>query len=608
MAADEPQAARPETAAEFNRLAIASYRAGDLDAAVLAWRRALEITPDLAEVAGNLGVALTDLRRYAEAEAAHRRSIALNPAAPDAWYNLGRTLHAAGTKADAVGAYEQALVLDPRHSGALYNLGLLLKELDRLAESIQRHRSVLEIEPRHALAREQLLFELRQACEWRDLQAIERAAQADADRALAEGRPAASPFLLITRSSESALHLRNARLWSAQRLRHTAPMPPVRRPPRPDGRITVGYLSADFHDHATAHLLGRLFALHDRTRVRVHAYSYGPDDGSMWRRRIVAACDAFVHLEDVDDAEAARRIRADEVDILVDLKGWTEHSRLGICARRPAPVQATYLGFPGTTGAACFDYAIVDSVVAPPGDEAFFSEQLVRLPHAYQVNGSPLPAAAPGLTRAEAGLPETGFVFASFNQPYKIEPALFDAWMRILAHARGSVLWILAANDLSAANLRREAAARGVSPARLIFARRWPKDRHLARLPLADAVLDTRICCGHTSTSDALSVGVPVIGFCGEHFASRVSASCLTAIGAQELITPDLAAYEALALRLARDPPALAALKAKLAANRMTQPLFDTPRFARDLERAYAEMWRLYQAGEAPRPITWPLM
>lgn len=604
MAGEEPIAAHLQSAAELNGLAIKLYRAGQTAAAIETWRRALEMAPDLAEVAGNLGVALQELGLSAEAEAAHRRSVALKPSDPDAWYNFGLALHAAGAGADALAAYERGLALDSRHVGALYNSGLLLKDLGRLDEAIARHRRVLALDPTHLLAREELMFELRQACDWRDLAAIEEAAHEEGGRALAAGRPIAAPFLLVTRSSDAPAHLRNAQLWALRRFARIEPMSAVPRTPDRGGRITVGYLSSDFHDHATAHLLGRLFALHDRDRFRIHAYSYGPDDGSAWRQRLVGDCDAFVGLEGLGDAAAAQRIRDDGVDILVDLKGWTQGSRLGICARRPAPLQVAYLGFPGTSGVPFIDYAIVDRVVAPPGDDAVFSEKLVRMPHSYQVNETASQISADGPTRAEVALPGRGIVFASFNQPYKIEPELFDVWAHVLAELSGAVLWLLDTGELARANLRREAAARGIDPGRLVFAPRWPKDRHLARLPLADMVLDTRMCCGHTSTSDALSVGVPVIGFRGAHFASRVTASCLAAVGAPELANNDLAGYERQALALARDPDALRALRARLSANRLTHPLFDTAGFARDLERAYGEMWRLWLAGEPPRALT----
>ncbi len=591
----------PESAIAFNNLGVALQLTGRLDEAAAACTRALELDPNLAEAAGNLGVALKELGRYGEAEAAHRRSVALKPESPDAWYNLGGTLQLAGRSVDAIAAYERVLALNPRHVATLYNLGFLLKDIGRLGEAIALHRQAIEIDPGYALAREQLLFELRHACDWRDLGALDAAA----NRALAGGKSVAPPFILTVRCTDMALLLRNAVAWSAGQFRGVVPFQHEPAVPLSDRQpLTVGYLSADFHDHATAHLLGPLFKLHDRTRFRIHAYSYGPDDGSAWRRRLIEDSDAFVHLEALDDEAAARRIREDGVDILVDLKGWTQGSRLGICARRPALVQATYLGFPGTSGAAFLDYAIVDSIVAPPGEDNGFSEKLVRMPHSYQVNDSDPPAAREALSRHDVGLPETGVVFASFNQPYKVEAPVFAVWMNVLKRVPEAVLWQLQGHELAAENLRRAAAAQGVDPARLIFAPMWPKDRHLARLRLADIALDTRTYCGHTSTSDALSVGLPVVAMRGVHFASRVSESCLRAIGAAELVTADPAAYEELAVRLAGDPAALAALKAKLAANRRTHPLFDTRRFARALERAYEEMWRIRCAGEVPRAIT----
>lgn len=591
---------RPDWAVAFSNLGVALLQVGHFDEAIGACRRALELDPAFALAAGNLGTALRELGRFDEAEAVHRRAVELKPDDPDGWFRLGGTLQLAGKRGDAVEAYQRVVALDPRHAGTLYNFGFLLKDLGHLGDAIAMHREVLRIDPENHLAREQLLFEMRHACEWRDVAPIRGAA----DRAVAEGRFAAPPFIMLARAAPKELHRPNAVAWSAQQLRN---VPRYTHDPRARAQkapLVIGYLSFDFRDHPMAHLIGRLFGLHDRASVRVHAYSYGPDDGSAWRRRLVEGCDEFVRLEQLDDVQAAQRIHDDGCDILIDLAGWTQGSRLGICARRPAPVQMTYLGLPSTTGAACFDYVLVDSVLAPPGDEGLFSEALVRMPHSYLVTDAEPEVAPDRFSRRELGLPETGIVFASFNQPYKIEPEMFDVWARILAQVPGSVLWQLSGNDLAHENLRREAAARGIDPGRLIFAPMWPKARHLARLQAADMVLDTRSYCGHTSTSDALSVGVPVIAGRGEHFASRVSASCLAALGVPELITADLAAYEALALRLAREPATLAALKAELAANRRTYPLFDTARFTRDVERAYAEMWRRYQAGEAPRALT----
>jgi len=368
-------------------------------------------------------------------------------------------------------------------------------------------------------------------------------------------------------------------------------------------KITVAYLSNDFREHATAHLMLSLFGLHNRDEFEILCYSYGKDDRSDYRARIQKDCDKFVDIRDLSHADAAKCIYENQVDILVDLKGYTKGSRLAICALRPAPIQATYLGFPGTTGADFFDYIITDRIVTPGHHAPHYSETFVYLPHCYQVNDHRQLASDKNWTKMDLGLPNENFVFSSFNHPYKVDPVMFDVWMKILGQVPGAVLWLLKGSESAEKNLRREAERRGVKPERLIFADKLPKDEHLARMRLADVALDTRIVNGHTTTSDALWAGVPVITLMGTHFASRVSASILTAIGLPEFITHSLDDYETLAVRLARNPEQLAAIRQKLANNRLTEPLFDTPRFAKNLEKAYNKIWKIFLAGQRPRQI-----
>ncbi|MBF0304806.1 MAG: hypothetical protein HQL41_04035, partial [Alphaproteobacteria bacterium] len=382
-----------------------------------------------------------------------------------------------------------------------------------------------------------------------------------------------------------------------------AVQPRAHPPGEPHRPLRIGYLSADFQTHATAHLMLGLFSRHDRARVTVHAYSLGADDGSPYRRRIAADCDAFVDLAPLSDALAAETIAADRIDILVDLKGTTLGARLGIAARRPAPVQVAWLGYPGSVGVEFLDYALTDPVVTPPERQADWAERLVLLPGSYQVNDRDQPIALDAPDRASAGLPEQGFVFCCFNQLYKVEPLVFGVWMDILRAVPGSLLWLLAGPPEAEANLRREAAARGVEPARLIFAPMLPKDRHLARLRHAGLFLDTFFCNAHTTASDALWAGVPVLTVPGVHFPARVAASLVHAVGLPELAVPDHATYRDTAIALATDPARLDDLRARLAVNRLTTPLFDTDAFARKLETAFETIWDRHCRGLAPEMI-----
>jgi predicted O-linked N-acetylglucosamine transferase (SPINDLY family) len=366
-------------------------------------------------------------------------------------------------------------------------------------------------------------------------------------------------------------------------------------------RIRVAYLSADFHAHATAYLMAGVLEQHDRSRFEVYAVSFRKSDGSEMRARVENACEHFIDVCDMSDREVAVLLRAHRIDIAIDLKGFTRDARTGILAFRPAPIQVNYLGYPCTMGAGYIDYLIADEIVVPKDEHPNYSEKIVYLPDTYQCNDSKRTIAGVVPSRSDAGLPETGFVFCSFNNNYKIAPQIFDIWMRLLKETEGSVLWLLESNPAAARNLRREAEARGVARERLIFAP-WCANQadHLARISLGDLFLDTLPCCAHTTASDALWAGVPVLTCTGNTFAGRVAASLLNAVGLPEMVTHSLAEYEARALRLARDPAAMTELKAKLARNRTTYPLFDTVRFTRHMEAAYTRMWERYASGHPP--------
>src|SRR5262249_19594976 len=362
-----------------------------------------------------------------------------------------------------------------------------------------------------------------------------------------------------------------------------------------------------FYQHATAYLMAELFEKHDPGRFEIIGVSFGRDDRSEMRARLIAAFDQFLDVRAKSDAEVARLLSELKVDIAVDLKGYTRDGRPRILAHRPAPIQVNYLGLPGTMGADFIDYIITDEVVLPFDQHSFYSERIVHLPDCYQPNDRRRQIAERTPARAEVGLPERGFVFCSFNNNWKITPEVFDVWMRLLKAINGSVLWLLRDNATAEQNLRKEALARGVDPRRLVFAPRMKLEDHLARHRLADLSLDTPPCNAHTTASDALWAGLPVLTCMGKAFAGRVTASLLNAIGLPELVTSNMADYEALALTLAGDPARLRNIKAKLARNRETDPLFDTDRFRRGIEAAYTKMWEIWQTGATPEsfaPLT----
>jgi predicted O-linked N-acetylglucosamine transferase (SPINDLY family) len=421
--------------------------------------------------------------------------------------------------------------------------------------------------------------------------------------------PPVSPFTFfaLPTITTAEQQLRCARQWvdrSLQAISGPARCLARNRASGPKPKTTLGYLSADFHSHATAYLIAELFEKHDRQRFQVFGYSCGADDGSPMRRRLIKAFDRFSDLKDASFVESAQRIAADGVDILVDLKGYTQNARTQILALRPAPVQVNYLGYPGTMGAPFMDYILVDDFVVPGDQQPFFTEKLVHLPGCYQVNDSQREISAHAPSRAECGLPEKGFVFCSFNNSYKITPDVFDVWMGLLKAVSGSVFWLFEGNRFAPANLRREAEARGVAAQRLVFAPRKPPPEHLARHRVADLFLDTFPVNAHTTASDALWAGCPVLTMAGETFVSRVAGSLLRTIGLSELVTTSLDDYQAMALRLARDAESLAGLRARLEASRRNSPLFDAGQFARNLEKAYIIMWEIYACGQQPHAFT----
>ena len=370
-------------------------------------------------------------------------------------------------------------------------------------------------------------------------------------------------------------------------------------------RVRVGFLSADFHMHATAVLMAEVFEKIDRSRFEVTLYSHGPDDGTEMRARLCRAAEHFVRVETLSDLEVAQRVRANGTDLLIDLKGHTRDSRLGVLAYRGAPVQASFLGFPGTTGADFIDYFIGDDIVSPLSHAPHYSEKLALMPRCYQPNDRQRPLPRPS-SRRQFGLPGTGLVLCGFNQPFKLSPEVFDVWCGLLQQIPDAVLWLLQWNDQSPAKLRDEAARRGIDPQRLVFAGKVGLAEHITRLALADIFIDTWPCNGHTTASDSLWAGLPVVSYAGAAFPSRVAASLLTSVGLPELVCDSLAAYERLVLDLANDAPRRLALREHLVRARDTAPLFDSTGFTRDFEALLMTMAERSARGQRPEPFRGP--
>jgi protein O-GlcNAc transferase len=597
---DQALGITPDGAEFWNNRGIALSRLDRPTGALASYDRALALRPDYAEAWRNRGAALRDLRRLDEALASFDQALALRPDDAEALVQRGVALRELDRPESALASFDQALALLPDHVDGLIHRGELLRALRRHEEAAEAFERALAAAPGTKFLEGQKLHERMQCCDWREHDRQVAAIVAG----IREGESAATPFTFLAVSDSAADQLRCARIFGQEKygLPDRVPASSLRYD---HDRIRLAYLSADFHEHATAYLMAELFEQHDAARFELTALSFGPDGAGPMRRRLERAFTRFIDIRGLPDSEAAELLRRLEIDIAIDLKGYTQGCRPRILMNRPAPIQVNYLGFPGTMGTGPIDYIIADRVIIPDGRQSSCSEAVVYLPDCYQPNDRQR-VIGDTPTRAEAGLPETGFVFCSFNNNYKITPEIFDVWMRLLRRVEGSVLWLLAGNPASLRNLRREAEARGVAPERLVFAPRVALPAHLARHRLADLLLDTVPCNAHTSASDALWAGLPILTCPGEAFAARVAASLLHAVGLPELVAPTLGDYEALALALAQNPGRLAALRAKLARQLETAPLFDTDRFRRHLEAAYETMWSRHQQGLPPAGFAVP--
>ncbi|MFM9913156.1 MAG: tetratricopeptide repeat protein [Methylophilaceae bacterium] len=579
-----------------NNLGAILHALEDFQAAIAAYNQALRLSPNDADIRQNLGYALRSLGWVAleknqlnEALSHYQATLSYLPDDAIAHYNLGNVLRGLGRFNEAEASYRAALRSNPNDADTHNNLGNVLRELGRLDEAIACYRQALVINPELHHAKAHLLHQLQYVCEWRELAAL-----TEDLRALIQNVPEAQipPFVMLAVPGISrAVQKKCAENWAATQFANIQAQFTHQRTPKP--KIKIGYLSADFHEHATAYLMAEVFELHDRQRFETVAYSYGPDDGSAMRGRLSKAFDQFVDVRSLPNEQAATRIHQDGVDILVDLKGYTAHNRAQILAFKPAPIQVNYLGYPGTMGAPCVDYLIGDPIITPQEHADDYSERLVLLPNSYQPNDRKRPLGVKP-SRAECGLPERGFVFCGFNQTFKILPDIFAVWMRLLHETPHSVLWLLQVNKWAEENLKREAEAQGVDASRLIFAPRLGLAQHLARQQQADVLLDTLPYNAHTTTSDALWAGVPVVTCMDETLASRVASSLLNAVGLPELVTQNLEDYADLALKLAREPDELLRVKKVLVESRNTSFLFDAVQFTRDLEAAYEGMWQSY--------------
>lgn len=659
----------PDNARALNNLGNLLTETGRANDAIPVLERALAVQPNYPVALNNLGNALTSVGRSDEAIERYQSALALNARFLEVLMNLGRTLHAAKRFAEALDVFDRAVVIDPKLARAHSGRAQALAMLGQGREAITTYRQALLLNPRDFAAFVQMghvmlslgyfgnadsaftaalelvpgdlaaeegrvmallalnrheeaipaIAALRRAAPWNEyLQGHQLHAQLQCadwsefdfeSRDIAErvrrGERVDLPLSFIAHNESPADQLLCARTFILDRWPHDTPAL-ARAARSPNARLRIAYLSPDFRDHPVAKLIAGVIESHDRSRFETYAFSMGHDDGSEIRRRLESAFEHFQDVVDVSDSAVAERMADLAIDIAIDLGGHTQGSRTQILARRPAPVQVGFLGFPGTLGADFIDYIVADRHVIPGSHRAHYAEQVIYLPNSYLPGALPPPCDI-SPTRMGTGLPERGIVFCCFNAPHKILPPVFDAWMRILKAVPESVAWLRDTSPTVKTNLGREAEGRGIDPARLVFAPKTITNaEHCARLALADLFLDTRPYNAHTTASDALGAGVPVITMRGNAFAGRVAMSLLHACGLGHLSVDTLEQYEQLAIELARSPSDLANLKDQLLRTRATVPLFDTTLFCRHLEAAYVEIWARHERGEKPSTLWIP--
>jgi protein O-GlcNAc transferase len=574
--------------------ALLHHRQGRLKEADRLYAEALAFKPDLVEAHNNRGAIRQIAGDWAGALSCYDAAIRFRPDYAEGLANRGNVLIQLRRYDEALASFDRALAQTPGRPSALNGRAGVLAKLKRFDEALAAYGQLRTADRENPYALGGMLIAAMNLCDWKSVERI----TPEVKRGIANGTMMVAPFPFLGLSDDHALQFKCAQntigelrlaavppLWHGERYRHQ--------------RTRLGYISSDFCQHPVPLLIARLIESHNRSRFEVLGFSTGLADNSPIRARIEKAFDRFHDVQGRTPAAIAQLLRAQEVDILVDLTGHTEGDHFEILASRPCPIQVNYLGYPGTSGATSLDYILADAAIAPFEHQPFFSEKIVQLPDCYFPTS--YDALLPAPSRSQVGLPQRGFVFCSFNNSWKITRAVFDVWMRLLNAVPGSVLWLLESSTGFRERLGREAAARGIAPERLVFAPRVSPELHLARQPLADLVLDTSPYNGHMTTSDALWAGVPLVTLAGRAFAGHVAASQLAAIGMGELVTDSLEAYEALTLKLAQDPAFLDAMREKLAQNRNLTALFDIPRLVQNVERAFATMHDIHNKGEAPR-------
>ncbi|GAB6141657.1 hypothetical protein JCM14076_23860 [Methylosoma difficile] len=594
-------ALKPDFADAYNNLGVVYKEQNNLLVAIAHYQKAITFNPQYAVAYCNLATALKDSNQLEAAVAHYQKAISLQPDYADAYNGLASALNKLNQFPEAIFNYQKAIALNPHSADAYCNLGHVLRLQKNLLGAIDCYQKALEIKPNLSDALGNLFYSRQYCCDWTDYPIT----QQQMVNAVMQGVDGYKPlsFLAVTDSAQAQ---QQCALTFSQKY-YPAQIPLVRKAsPRPSNKIRIAYVSADFREHALSILMVELFELHDKNRFEVIAIALRPASKTDLGQRVKNAFSQFIEVADKSDSEVAQLMVDLEIDIAVDLMGFTANNRTAIFSYRPAPIQINYLGYPGSMSAEYIDYILADTYIIPHDFQQYYQEKIIYLPDCFQVNDRKrfIPPQIP--TRAALGLPEQALVLCSFNNSYKFTPTFFRVWMAILKAVPHSVLWLFAGNPQVRDNLVREAQRQGVEEARLIFTQKVPYQHYLANYPLADLFLDTLPFNGGTTVSDALWMGVPVLTCSGQAFAARMAGSLLRALGLPELVTDNLADYQATAIKLATTPLLLADIRAKLAQNRHTYPLFKTDLFCRHLESAYQQAWQNYQNGQPPSSFAIP--
>ena len=590
----------PDYSEAFNNLGNAFKERGEVEKAIEAYKKTLSIKHSNYDVTNNIGISLREYGNLEDAKKSYNKALTASPDHPEAHNNLGVVLHDQGRLKEAIEAYTKAIALNPDYAEAYNNLGTALIDLGKRKEAIEAYEKALSINADHATARSQKLHEQAHIFDWESI---------EADRflfpTLGITEKFVTPFAFLSLEDDPARHLLRAQNYVKHKFPQKSAVMPARPVQRPE-RLRIGYFSADFHNFPGMYLMAGMLEQHDRSKFEIFAFSYGPKTNDEMQKRIIAAVDHFIDIQNMPTTAVRECALEHKLDIALHRNGHTKNGRTELFAERLAPIQINYLGYPGTLGTDFIDYIVADTIVIPEDKQKHYSEQIIYLPHTYQPNDNTRAISQKTFTRADMRLPDKSFVFCCFNKNYKISPKEFDIWMRLLGKVEGSVLWLLKSDQLAEKKLCLEAEKRGVNAERLIFADRLPQDEHLARHKLADLFLDTFNYNAHTTTSDALWAGLPIVTKLGKSFSARVAGSLLNSIGLQELITHSEAEYEELILRLSLQPETLSEIKKKLSANRLSYPLFDTQKYTKNIEQAYHLAYERYFNDQKPSTIIVP--